>query len=121
MAQATINVGCFRGEKARVYIAEIDTVRAIAVLLVLLFHAYPQWFPGGFIGVDVFFVVSGFVIARAYLDDLISGKATVADFIHARFRRLLPAVAVVLTTTTVAAYLLLLPDDLLRYANSLVA
>lgn len=122
MVEAMITDGRLRAERTLGgYIAEIDSVRAIAVLLVLLFHAYPQWFPGGFIGVDVFFVVSGFVIARAYLDNLISGRATVADFIHARFRRLLPAFAVVLVATSVAAYLILLPDDLLRYANALVA
>lgn len=103
------------------YIVEIDTVRAVAVIAVLLFHAYPAWFPGGFIGVDIFFVVSGFVIARSYLPKIMTGQASISDFIHARFRRLLPAFIFVLTSVTVVAFLTLYPDDLLRYAYALTA
>lgn len=103
------------------YITEIDSLRALAVVLVVVFHAYPAFLTGGFIGVDVFFVVSGFVISRAYLLPLIAGEKTLRDFYIARFRRLAPALAVVLALTSVAAVIVLLPDRLVAYSWSLLA
>lgn len=103
------------------YITEIDSLRALAVAVVVIFHAYPAFLTGGFIGVDVFFVVSGFVIARAYLLTLIAGEKTLRDFYIARFRRLAPALAVVLAVTSVVAVFVLLPDSLLAYSWSLLA
>ncbi|MEF2072050.1 acyltransferase family protein [Consotaella aegiceratis] len=101
------------------YIGEVDTVRALAVALVVLFHYFPDIFRGGYIGVDVFFVVSGFVISRSYLEGMTSGRIGIKDFYLARFRRLAPALAVVLLVTSIAAILLLWPSDLIRYGRSL--
>lgn len=106
---------------SRTYIPEIDTLRAIAVLLVVVYHAYPQLAPGGFIGVDVFFVISGFVISRTYLFPLIRREKTLRDFYVARFRRLAPAAIVVLTFSTLAAAILLVPHQLISYAYALLA
>lgn len=103
------------------YIPEIDSLRAIAVSLVLVFHAFPALLPGGFIGVDVFFVISGFVISKVYLDELVTGRATLADFYAARFRRLAPAMLLLLVVTTALCAVVLEPDRLLSYAWSLAA
>ena len=103
------------------HIPEIDGLRAVAVVLVVIFHAFPRIAPGGFVGVDIFFVISGFVISRSYLNNLLTKQVTLRDFYTARFRRLAPALFVVLFLTTVAAYLLVLPSTLQLYANSLIA
>ena len=107
------------GEKQ--YIAEVDTWRAIAVLVVLAFHGFPAIVPGGFIGVDIFFVISGFVISRSYLYPVILRQKTLAQFYQARFRRLTPALIVMLTATSMAAGALLYPNDLIRYGKALLA
>ena len=106
---------------SRTYISEIDTLRAVAVLLVVVYHAYPQLAPGGFIGVDVFFVISGFVISRAYLFPLIRREKRLRDFYVSRFRRLAPAALVVLACSTLAAAILLVPHRLTSYAYALLA
>lgn len=108
-------------DKSRRYIPEIDALRALAVALVLGFHAFPKAVPGGFIGVDVFFVISGFVITRAYLGRFRDGTVTFAGFFEARFRRLLPALVFTLVVTTFCAFLILVPDELVRYGKSLLA
>lgn len=110
-----------RSTKERAYIPEIDSLRAIAVLSVVIYHAAESLAPGGFIGVDIFFVVSGFVISRRYLYDLLEERTRISDFFVARFRRLaLPAFAMLAASSAVAA-ILLTPPDLLRYAKSLIA
>ena len=105
----------------RRYLPEIDTLRAIAVTLVVLFHAYPKLVPDGFLGVDIFFVISGYVISRAYLFPILERRASLADFYSARFRRLAPALFLMVGVTTVAAFILLMPRDLMNFARSLIA
>lgn len=101
------------------YIEEIDTLRALAVLLVVLFHAYPTVVPGGYIGVDIFFVISGFVITRAYLPDLLARRKSLRSFWAARFRRLSPALLLMLTVVTILTLIFVQPDKLLLYGKSL--
>ena len=103
------------------YIGEIDTLRALAVLLVVFFHAYPNVVPGGYIGVDVFFVISGFVIARAYLPDLLARRKSLGSFWAARFRRLSPALLLMLAVVTVLVLIFVQPDKLILYGKSLLA
>lgn len=105
----------------RRYLPEIDTLRAIAVTLVVLFHAYPTLVPNGFLGVDIFFVISGYVISRAYLFPLLERRATLSDFYSARFRRLAPALFLTVGVTTAAGFILLMPRDLINLAWSLIA
>ena len=78
------------------YRPDIDGLRAIAILSVLGFHAFPSVLPGGFVGVDVFFVISGYLITGLLLDDLAIGRFSLVDFYKRRIRRIFPALLVVL-------------------------
>lgn len=91
------------------YRADIDGLRAVAVLAVLVYHALPTALPGGFTGVDIFFVISGYLISRIILGDLKKGRFTFADFYSRRIRRIFPALAVVLTFVLVFGWYVLLP------------
>jgi peptidoglycan/LPS O-acetylase OafA/YrhL len=86
--------------------ADIQSLRTIAVSLVVLFHLWPNRMPGGFVGVDVFFVISGFLITRHLLHEANSGHFSVTDFWARRIKRLLPASFLVLCTTGIAVALL---------------
>jgi peptidoglycan/LPS O-acetylase OafA/YrhL len=91
------------------YRADIDGLRAVAVVLVVAFHAFPGLVRGGFVGVDVFFVISGYLISGNILSGLQSGYFTLSDFYIRRARRILPALAVTLIGTLVIGWLVLLP------------
>jgi len=93
------------------YRGDVDGLRAIAVLLVIGFHFYPNHVRGGFIGVDVFFVISGFLITRLIVTGLEDRSFTVADFYARRIRRIFPALVLVLAVSLIAGWLLLLPPD----------
>ena len=103
------------------YRKEIDGLRAIAVLPVILFHAGFSIFSGGFVGVDVFFVISGYLITSIIIHDIEQQKFSLIQFYERRARRILPALTFVLIFTTFAAYILM-PAYLLKlYSQSLVA
>lgn len=89
------------------YRPDIDGLRALAVLLVVAFHAFPHWLRGGFLGVDVFLVISGYLISRITLGELGQGRFSARDFYARRVRRIFPALILVLLTTVTAAWLLL--------------
>ena len=97
---------------AEYYRAEIDGLRAIAVLAVIGFHAFPDHVPGGFVGVDVFFVISGFLISSIILRQLSRAQFTIADFYSRRIRRIFPALLVVLAACLLFGSLVLLPIEL---------
>lgn len=103
------------------YRPEVDGLRSVAVIPVLFFHAGIFGFSGGFIGVDVFFVISGFLITGIIAKEISEGRFSIVDFYERRARRLMPALTVVLAVTTVAALLLMPPGFLKSYAQSLVA
>ena len=85
------------------YIPAIDGLRALAVIAVMFYHLGFSWIPGGFLGVDLFFVISGYVITRLLLDSIAqSGGLDLRGFYLARMRRLFPALIFMLTTTTIA-------------------
>lgn len=85
------------------YRREIDGLRTVAVLPVILFHAGFTVFSGGFVGVDVFFVISGFLITTILLGELESGTYSIARFYERRARRILPALFLVLAASAIAA------------------
>lgn len=97
------------------YIPAIDGLRAIAVMAVLFYHLGFNWIPGGFLGVDLFFVISGYVITRLLLDSIErSGGLDLRAFYLARIRRLLPALAFMLVTTAIAVGIWA-PDTIKRF------
>jgi peptidoglycan/LPS O-acetylase OafA/YrhL len=93
------------------YRADIDGLRAIAIALVLAFHAAPFAAPGGFVGVDVFFVVSGYLITGLLTQAMYEGNFTFAAFYFRRIKRLFPALALVLAATLIAGNLILNSAD----------
>ncbi len=100
---------------------ELDGLRALAILPVILFHAGFKVFSGGFVGVDVFFVISGYLITSAILVDTSAGTFNLARFYERRARRLLPALLLVLTVSIPLAWGSLLPADLKNFSLSLIA
>lgn len=100
------------------YRAEIDGLRAVAVLPVILFHAGSTLFSGGYVGVDIFFVISGYLITDILLKDLEGGKFSIARFYERRARRILPALTVVVLCSLPAAWFLLLPETMEQFAAS---
>jgi peptidoglycan/LPS O-acetylase OafA/YrhL len=103
------------------YRPEIDGLRALAILPVVLFHYKVPGFGGGFVGVDVFFVISGYLITSLIAGEMDQGHFSIIRFYERRIRRIFPALFVMLAAATVAAYFLLFPADLIRYAKSLLA
>jgi peptidoglycan/LPS O-acetylase OafA/YrhL len=103
------------------YRAEIDGLRALAVLPVILFHAGFAWFSGGFVGVDVFFVISGYLITTIIISEMAEGKFSIVNFYERRARRILPALFFVMAACLPFAWLWLTPNDLKDFGNSLVA
>ena len=89
--------------------ADIDGLRAVAVLPVLLFHGGFPGFSGGFVGVDVFFVISGYLISTIILEDLYAGRFSLLTFYERRIRRIFPALFTMLLLALVLGTLLLLP------------
>lgn len=100
---------------------DIDGLRALAVVPVILFHIGLPAFSGGFVGVDVFFVISGFLITSMITEDLRQGRFSLADFYERRIRRIFPALFTVLLGTALLASIVLLPRDFASFGKSLVA
>ncbi len=93
------------------YRSDIDGLRAIAVLLVVAFHVYPTQIKGGFIGVDIFFVISGYLISYIILNSLSNGTFSFTSFYMRRVRRIFPSLIVVLSFTLLYATTALFPDE----------
>ena len=103
------------------YRADIDGLRAVAVLLVIACHLGIYKLRGGFIGVDVFFVISGYLISSTILADIAASRFSIISFYERRIRRILPALVVMLFVTGLFAYKYLLPLELLDSSKSLLA
>lgn len=103
------------------YRPEIDGLRSVAILPVLLFHSGVPGFSGGFVGVDIFFVISGFLITGIITDKLADGRFSILDFYERRARRILPALTFFSLLTLLAAWLFFLPEFFQDFSRSLVA
>tara|TARA_B100000497_G_scaffold83157_1_gene92706 strand:- start:557 stop:2644 length:2088 start_codon:yes stop_codon:yes gene_type:complete len=93
------------------YRSEIDGLRAFAVLSVVAFHAFPSWLKGGFVGVDVFFVISGFLITSHIFENLDKGQFSFTDFFGRRIRRIFPALILVMACSLAFGWFALLADE----------
>lgn len=102
------------------YRADIDGLRSVAIIPVVLYHAGISMFSGGFVGVDVFFVISGYLITSIILNDIDKERFTITDFYFRRVKRIFPALYFYLTAATAACFMLYLPADFLSYAKSLI-
>lgn len=103
------------------YRPEIDGLRAFAVLPVIFFHAGITVFSGGFVGVDIFFVISGYLITTILLNEMEQQQFSLVNFYERRVRRIIPSLFFVMLVTTVVAYFLLPPNRMLDYTQSLMA
>ncbi|NHQ74693.1 acyltransferase [Roseovarius gahaiensis] len=103
------------------YRAEIDGLRAVAVVPVILFHAGFEVFGGGYIGVDVFFVISGYLITSIILTEMNEGRFSLLNFYERRARRILPALFFVVLCCLPVAWFTLFPTDMKDFAQSLIA
>ena len=103
------------------YRPDVDGLRALAVGAVVLFHAIPGSLPGGFLGVDIFFVISGYLISGMILEGIHAGSFTILGFYLRRARRILPALLVMLLGASLLALLVLMPDEMERFAKNVTA
>lgn len=93
------------------YRPDIDGLRAVAVLSVVIFHAFPSVVTGGFVGVDVFFVISGYLISSILFKNLEKGTFSFFDFYSRRIRRIFPALLTVLIFCLVSGYFVLMGEE----------
>ena len=103
------------------YRAEIDGLRALAVVPVILFHAGFELFSGGFVGVDVFFVISGYLITTILIEDIENQRFSLVNFYERRARRILPALFFVMLVCIPFAWMWMLPNQMKDFSQSLVA
>ena len=103
------------------YRKEIDGLRALAVIPVVLFHAGFDIFSGGFVGVDIFFVISGYLITSLILQEKINDRFSLVNFYERRARRILPALFLVVIVTIPFAFLVMSPLALKEFSNSLIS
>lgn len=104
----------------RTYIPEIDGLRGVAVISVLLFHLGFDSLSGGYVGVDIFFVISGYLITRNIVDDISLDKFSFSGFYYRRARRLFPALLFTIAVSAVFSVLIFSPEHLKRFSDSLI-
>jgi peptidoglycan/LPS O-acetylase OafA/YrhL len=103
------------------YRPDIDGLRAVAVMLVVLYHAFPQAMPGGFVGVDIFFVISGFLITGIVARELDQQRFSLLGFYNRRIRRIFPALIVVLSAVLALGWLWMLPAAYAQLSSDVFA
>lgn len=100
------------------YRTDIDGLRALAVLAVIIFHLNPKWLPNGFLGVDIFFVLSGFLITSIIYPQINNKTFSFIEFYRRRIKRILPIFFIVIATGMLIAYLLYIPQDAIEVGRS---
>ena len=108
-------------DKAHRFRSDIQGLRALAVVPVVLFHAFPETLPGGFVGVDIFFVISGYLITRILHEELREDRFSIAGFYVRRVKRLFPALYLMLAVSMLLGLVMLPPDELRELARTCLA
>ena len=103
------------------YRAEIDGLRALAVLPVILFHAGFEMFSGGYVGVDVFFVISGYLITTIIISEMAEDNFSIINFYERRARRILPALFFVMAVSIPFSWYFMLPSQLKEFGDSIIS
>lgn len=103
------------------YRPDIDGLRAIAVLLVVIFHAFPRFIKGGFVGVDVFFVISGYLISSLIFAHLENGRFSYIEFYSRRIKRILPVLILVIISCAAFGWYVLLADEYRQLGRQIMA
>ena len=116
-----VNPKLFNNNMNFKYRGEIDGLRAIAVIPVVFFHAGFDLFSGGYVGVDVFFVISGYLITTIIFKELENKTFSLANFYERRARRILPALIFVIIITTILSFVFLTKSELSGYFRSIIA
>ncbi len=106
---------------ALTYRPDIDGLRAIAVIIVVGFHAWPREFRGGFIGVDIFFVISGYLISGLVLKGLAEAKVSFVEFDVRRIKRIFPALMLVLLTCAALGWFIMWAQPYAQFGRHIVA
>ena len=102
------------------YRPDIDGLRAVAVLAVLLFHAFPRLIPGGFVGVDIFFVISGYLISSILFSSLEQNQFSLIDFYSRRIRRIFPALITIFVASFAVAWYFFYADELINLGRHMI-
>ena len=102
------------------YRPDIDGLRAVAIILVIFYHFFPSYVPSGFIGVDIFFVISGYLISKNIFNNLKKNKFSFLDFYRRRIRRIFPSLIIVLIFSLVLSYALMLPYEFELFVKHLL-
>ena len=109
------------------YRPEIDGLRAISVLAVIIYHSYITIFnykllPGGFLGVDIFFVISGYLISSIILSEIrLNNYFSLINFYERRARRILPALLLVILSCVPISYFILMPEEIIEFSYSIIS
>ena len=103
------------------YRKDIDGLRALAVIPVIFFHADFDWFEGGFVGVDVFFVISGYLITSLILSEISQDKFTLISFYERRARRILPGLFLIIFVSSILAFIFLTRNEIYEFFNSVIS
>ena len=93
------------------YRPDIDALRGIAVILVIIFHAFPNILPGGYIGVDIFFVISGFLITLIIKEQYNKGEFSIIDFYKRRIKRIFPSLLTIVIFSLIIGWYILYPSE----------
>ena len=107
--------------KQNFYRRDIDGLRAISILLVLAYHAFPEVIPGGYIGVDIFFVISGYLITKIILEEINNQSFSLLNFYSRRIKRIFPALILVLFSALLFGWFFLTADELKNLSGHIIA
>ena len=108
-------------DKSIAYRPDVDGLRAVAVMSVVLYHAFPTRLPGGFIGVDIFFVISGYLISSILYSELAERRFSFQSFYARRIRRLFPSLVLVLLATCLFGWFTLLPAEYMQLGKHVLS